>query len=71
MAKYKLKPEEIRGMPIEKRRELIEQYRRELVSLRLKAKQGALKETARIRELRRNIARILTVTREEESKKSS
>lgn len=68
MPKYKIRPAEIRAMTPEKRRELLEQFTRELIALRLKARVGALKETAKVRELRRNIARILTIVREEEKK---
>ena len=38
----------------------------ELISLRYKASVGTLTNPGRLRELRRNIARILTIMREEE-----
>ncbi|MEM0340915.1 MAG: 50S ribosomal protein L29 [Acidilobaceae archaeon] len=71
MPKYKVKPKDLRSMSPEKRKELLEQFRKELITIRYKAKVGALKETAKIRELRRNIARILTILKEEEIKARS
>ena len=59
-----MKADEIRKMTPERRRELLEKLQRELIILKSKAKRGTLKQTARIRMLRRDIARVLTIMRE-------
>ncbi|WP_448578474.1 50S ribosomal protein L29 [Thermosphaera sp.] len=46
----------------------LNELRLELVKLRLQSKVGTLTNTARIRNVRRDIARILTVMREESVK---
>jgi len=46
----------------------LEELRMELIKLRLQAKMGLLKDTAKIRNIKRDIARILTIMREEELK---
>ncbi len=66
MAKHKIKASEIRKMSREEREKLLREYLRELITLRHKARAGVAESPARIRELRRNIARILTINREEE-----
>jgi large subunit ribosomal protein L29 len=43
----------------------LEELRLELVKLRLQAKMGLLKDTARIRNIRKDIARILTIINQE------
>jgi large subunit ribosomal protein L29 len=60
-----LKPSEIRSMSREERLKKLEELRSELVKLKLQAKMGLLKDTARIRNVKRAIARILTIMREE------
>lgn len=60
-----MKPDEIRKMNSEERERKLIELREELIKLRLQAKMGLLKDTARIRNIRRDIARILTVTNEE------
>jgi large subunit ribosomal protein L29 len=62
-----LKPSEIRSMSREERLKKLEELRSELVKLKLQAKMGLLKDTARIRNVKRAIARILTIMREEEA----
>ncbi|GAB6147839.1 50S ribosomal protein L29 [Stetteria hydrogenophila] len=64
--KHKVKADELRKMSKEEREKLLREWRMELITLRHKAKAGVLENTARIRELRRNIARLLTIMREEE-----
>lgn len=66
MPKHKVRADELRKMSKEEREKLLREWRSELISLRHKAKAGVLENTARIRELRRNIARLLTIMREEE-----
>jgi len=65
-----LKPSEIRKMSSEDRLKKLEELRMELVKLRLQAKTGLLKDTARIRNIKRDIACILTVMSEERLRSS-
>jgi len=60
-----VKADEIRKMTPEERLRKLNELRLELVKLRLQAKMGTLTNTARIRNVRRDIARVLTVMREE------
>nr|WP_042667817.1 50S ribosomal protein L29 [Desulfurococcus amylolyticus] len=60
-----MKASEIRRMAPEERLRKLNELRLELVKLRLQAKMGTLTNTARIRNVRRDIARILTVINEE------
>jgi len=60
-----LKVSEIRGMSREERLKRLAELRAELIRLRAQAKRGTLENPSRIREIRRAIARILTVEREE------
>ncbi len=66
MGKYLLRTSDIRKMSPEERRRKLEELREELVRLRLKAAVGTLENPGAIRAIRRSIARILTVMREEE-----
>ena len=68
MPKHKIRPEDIRRMSREEREKLLRELKTELVTLRYKARAGLLENVGRVRELRRNIARILTIIKEEESK---
>lgn len=60
-----MKTDEIRKMTHEERMKKLEELRLELVKLRLQAKMGLLKDTAKIRNIRKDVARILTVINEE------
>jgi len=60
-----LKADEIRRMSVEDRLKKLEELRLELVKLRLQAKMGLLKDTSKIRNTRKDIARIFTVMNEE------
>jgi len=62
--KHKLRADELRGKELAELRKLLEDQRAELVTLRQKAAAGALESPARVREVRKNIARILTIMRE-------
>ncbi|MCY0868805.1 MAG: 50S ribosomal protein L29 [Desulfurococcus sp.] len=59
-----MKASEIRKMSPEERVRKLNELRLELVKLRLQARMGTLTNTARIRNVKRDIARILTVIRE-------
>ncbi len=61
-----MKPDDIRRMPMEERIRKLNELRLELIKLRLQARVGTLTDTARIRNIRRDIARILTIIREEQ-----
>jgi len=64
-----LRMSEIRDMSPEERRKKLAELRTELMRLRTMVKAGgSVDNPARIRELRRTIARILTVEREEQLK---
>lgn len=60
-----MKASEIRRMAPEERLRKLNELRLELVKLRLQARMGTLTNTARIRNVKRDIARILTVINEE------
>ena len=61
-----LRTKDIRSMSPEERLKKLEELREELVKLRLKAAVGTLENPGAIRAIRKSIARILTVMREEE-----
>lgn len=60
-----LSPEEIRRMSPEERARILQDLRAELAKLRAQASMGTLDKPHRIKILRKNIARILTIEREE------
>jgi len=51
--------------PLERKTKLME-LKTELLTLRGKARTGSVESAGRIRELRRTVARILTISKEEE-----
>ena len=55
-----MKPAEIRDMTPEELTRALEEARRELFNLRVQAQTGQLENSARIRLLRKDIARIMT-----------
>ena len=61
-----LKPDDIRAMSKEERLKKLEELRRELIKLRYQAEMGHIDNPMKIRNIRRSIARILTIMREEE-----
>ncbi len=65
MSDRPLYADEIRSMPMEERLRLLAELRKELARLREQARLGTLTNVARIRIIRKNIARILTVINEE------
>ena len=66
MGKYILKVDDIRKMTPEERLKKLQELREELMKLRLKAVTGTLDNPGMVRAIRKSIARILTVMREEE-----
>jgi large subunit ribosomal protein L29 len=66
MPKFKVRAEDLRSISPEERMKLLEEWRRELIKLRYQAAAGSLENPGKLREYRRNIARLLTIMREEE-----
>ncbi len=69
-----MKPDDIRKMSREEREAKLRELKQELIKLRYQAKMGHIDNPGRIRVVKRTIARILTINREEElgiSKKGS
>ena len=64
-----LKTNEIRKMSSKERRQKLEELRMELLRLKMQARLGTLDNPGKIRALRKTIARILTVEKEESKKK--
>jgi len=65
----KLKAKVLREMKPEERRQLLNQLRAELVRLETQRARGVVEKPGRIRQIKRAIARILTIEREEELKR--
>ncbi len=63
-----LKPKDIRKMSREERIEKLKELRLELLKLRMQSDIGTLDNPGKIRAIRKTIARILTINREEELK---
>ncbi len=61
-----MKPSEIRAMTTEEIRARLDQAYREYYELRVNFRIGQLKNTARLREARKDIARLRTILRERE-----
>ncbi|HIH90041.1 50S ribosomal protein L29 [Ignicoccus hospitalis] len=61
-----MKPDEIRKMSREEREQKLKELKSELITLRYQAKMGHIDNPAKIRNIKRTIARILTINREEE-----
>ncbi len=68
MSDRPLYADEIRSMSMEERLRLLTQLRIELAKLREQARVGTLRDVSRIKIIRKNIARILTVINEEKKK---
>ncbi|GEM_PF-116834 len=68
MPKQKLNADVIRSMSAEEREKLLAQLRSELLKLRSQKERGVVENPGKIRQIRRTIARILTVMNEEDLK---
>ncbi len=64
--KHKVRTKDIRNMKLEDKLKLLREIQVELITLRYKASVGTLTNPGRLKELKRNVARILTIMREEE-----
>lgn len=56
-----MKPEELRGKTVDVLNDLLLDSKKELFNLRFQKASGQLENTARIREVRRDIARVKTM----------
>jgi len=61
-----LKAREIRAMSREEREKKLKELRLELMKLRMQSQLGTLENPGKIKAIRKTIARILTINREEE-----
>jgi large subunit ribosomal protein L29 len=59
-----MKTGQVRGMTIDQLNEELVKLKKEQFNLRFQAASGQLENTARVREIRRDIARIQTITRQ-------
>lgn len=62
-----MRPKQIRELSAEEREHKRREWKEELFRLRFQAASGQLEKPHRIRELKRDIARLLTVLREKKS----
>lgn len=56
-----MKPEELRGKTVDELNDLLLNSKKELFNLRFQRASGQLENTARIREVRRDVARVKTM----------
>ena len=59
-----MKPGQVRGMTLDQLNDELVKLKKEQFNLRFQAASGQLENTARVREIRRDIARIQTITRQ-------
>ena len=59
-----MKPGQVRGMTIDQLNDELVKLKKEQFNLRFQAASGQLENTARVREIRRDIARIQNITRQ-------
>ncbi|MEM0370243.1 MAG: 50S ribosomal protein L29 [Pyrobaculum sp.] len=64
MSEKKLKAKALREMKPEERRELLNQLRAELVRLQTQRSRGFVEKPGKIKQIKRAIARILTIEKE-------
>ncbi|MEM1662524.1 MAG: 50S ribosomal protein L29 [Pyrobaculum sp.] len=64
MSEKKLKAKALREMTPEERRELLNQLRAELVRLQTQRSRGFVEKPGKIKQIKRAIARILTIEKE-------
>ncbi len=64
MSEKKLKAKALREMKPEERRELLNQLRAELVRLQTQRSRGFVENPGKIKQIKRDIARILTIEKE-------
>lgn len=59
-----IKPDDLRAMTVDQLDDELLRLKKEQFNLRFQAASGQLENTARVREIRRDIARIQTITRQ-------
>jgi large subunit ribosomal protein L29 len=59
-----MKAAQVRGMTVDQLTDELVKLKKEQFNLRFQAASGQLENTARVREIRRDIARIQTITRQ-------
>ncbi len=64
-----MKVQDIRNIETQELLNKVEEYKKELFSLRFQQATGQLENTARVKEVRKSIAKIKTVIRERELQK--
>lgn len=64
-----MKPSELKDLTKEELQQRYDDSRKELFNLRLQQSTGQIEKSSRIKELRRTVARILTMMRERERAK--
>ena len=62
-----MKPSEIRDLSLDQLDDELVKLKREQFNLRFQAASGQLENTARVRQVRRDIARVKTIAREKQS----
>ena len=62
----RMKIGELRGMPEGELKERIVSARRDLAAMRLRASQGVLEQPHQMQQLRRDVARMLTILQEQD-----
>jgi len=62
-----MKAVQVRGMTLDQLTDELVKLKKEQFNLRFQAASGQLENTARVREIRRDIARIQTITRQKNS----
>ena len=62
-----MKAAQVRGMTLDQLTDELVKLKKEQFNLRFQAASGQLENTARVREIRRDIARIQTITRQKNS----
>jgi large subunit ribosomal protein L29 len=60
-----LRESKIREMSVKERERKLQELKTELLTIRSKAKTSAIESAGRLKELRRTIARIITISNEE------
>lgn len=65
-----LKIEEIRALALDEMEEKVTSLKKELLNLRIELKTGKLEKHARIRDVRKSVAKLLTIIQEEQSKEA-
>lgn len=63
--KHKVRAKDLRNTKPEEREKMLKEFAQELIKLKYQASIGTLKSPGKLRELKRNVARILTIMREE------